>query len=184
MKSTLISDLTWSQPWFLRTVLAHFWDSLDLKTFHEVNLYFKVDFRIDHKSTLISKYSSCTVWNQGWFQRQLWNQPWFQKTTFIFYKWITSQCLTRKFWRGCEYYHLEWFSFHAISVAERAIFLTGWRFHTFASLLIITPEFHNTTWHQVVVNDIHLIDKSHSQALCWWCWAELLKGWRCNISHS
>ena len=28
---------------------------------------------------------------------------------------------TGEFWRGCEYYHLEWFFCHAISVAEKAL---------------------------------------------------------------
>ena len=27
------------------------------------------------------------------------------------------------------------------------------------------------------------INRSHSQALSWWCWAEHLRGWRCSISH-
>ena len=135
LKSTLISKNSFStllgQPWFKGISWSQPLFQGWFQNWSQVNLDFKIQFLYSFKSRLISKATQKSTW--------------FQKTTFIFYKWITSQCLTREFWRGCEYYHLEWFSFHAISVAERAIFLTGWRFHTFASLLIITPEFPNIT---------------------------------------
>ena len=69
---------------------------------------FNLDFKSTFKSTLNSKNSSCIFWGQ----------PRFQENSNFSPVNNNSQCLTSEVWRGCEYYHLEWSSCHAIGVSE------------------------------------------------------------------
>ena len=65
----------------------HFGDNLDFKATHGVNLY----FRVDMKSTLISKYSSDNFGDNLDLKGKSWikpcNQGWFQnKTVFVHFE--------------------------------------------------------------------------------------------------